>query len=519
MELDFTKLKTPSGHGSTLVLPRPVELPGAVEEGGRLLRDSKVPLLDSTIGEWRRRTRERIAGTDARPILVTGHQPAFVHAGVWAKHVVASRLAQALDGVAVNLVVDNDAPRSTSLEIPRIKGDRVDAVPVPFASLRSGQAFEQIPRQPAEVTSRFEGAVREAMGDRYERSQFPVFFESFGGIRRDARDWVDQAVAGRRAIEARFGVRLQDRRVSDHWCSPLLLDILLNAGRFREAYNQALADYRRANKVRGLQRPIPDLIHSEGSVEVPVWTYRENEVRRRLFVKRLGDTLHLFADNEERIGEVRAGEVSQCDHVQQVLGHLEGWRFRPRALTLTIWARLLLADLFIHGIGGAKYDRISNRIMADYYGVTPPPIACVSATLLVDLPHSDATAQSAAQLRARLRDVRFNPQRHLPVNGDLRGLVARRAAAVRQSIQLRRNRPSDHSARRGAFNEIRAASQAILNARREVIQQFYGELKEAQRRLHDHQAAMSREYFFGLHSDRALEDLCDALPAMGDFGV
>jgi hypothetical protein len=519
MELDFTKLKTPSGHGSTLVLPTPVKLPGAVHEGDRLLRDSEVPLLDSTIGEWRRRTRERIVGTNERPILVTGHQPAFVHAGVWAKHVVASRLAQALDGIAVNLVVDNDAPQNTTLGIPRIEGGRVTVVPVPFASLPSGQAFEQIPRQPAEVTSRFEGAVREAMGDRYEHSQFPVFFETFRGIRQDARDWVDQAVAGRRAIEARFGVQLQDRRVSDHWCSPLLLDILLNAGRFREAYNQALAEYRRANKVRGGQRPIPDLIHSEDAVEVPVWTYRENEVRRRLFVKRLGDTLHLFAGSEERIGEVKVGEVSHCDQVQQVLEHLEGWRFRPRALTLTIWARLLLADLFIHGIGGAKYDRISNRIMADYYGVTPPPIACVSATLLVDLPHSDATAQSAAQLRARLRDVRFNPQRHLPVNGDLRELVARRAAAVRQSIELCRKRPADHAARKRAFDEIRAATQAILTARPDLIQRLCAELEQRQRRLQDDQAARSREYFFGLHSDQALEDLCDALPAAGDFGV
>jgi hypothetical protein len=519
MGLDFTKLKTPSGHGSTLVLPRPVELPAAVQEGDRLLRNSDVPLLDSTIGEWRRRTRERVAGTDERPILVTGHQPTFMHAGVWAKHVVASRLAQALDGVAVNLVVDNDAPHSTTIEIPRMRGDRVTTETVPFTSLPPGQAFEQIPRQPAEVTSSFERAVREAMGDRYERSQFPAFFEAFRGMRQDARDWVDQAVAGRRAIEARFGVRLQDRRVSDHWCSPLLLDILLNAGRFREAYNQALADYRRANKVRGRQRPIPDLIRSGDVIEVPVWVYRANEARRRLFVKRLGNILHLIADNGEEIGEVGVDEVSHCDQVREVLGHLEDWRFRPRALTLTMWARLLLADLFIHGIGGAKYDRVSNRILADYYGVTPPPIACVSATLLLDLPHHEATPQAAAQLRAELRDVRFNPQRHLPPNGDVKELVARRAAAVRQSIQLRRNCPSDHAGRKRAFDEIRAASQAILTARPDVIQRLCVELEQTERRLHDNQAAMSREYFFGLHSDQALKGLCDALPAPGDFGV
>jgi hypothetical protein len=52
-----------------------------------------------------------------------------------------------------------------------------------------------------------------------------------------------------------------------------------------------------------------------------------------------------------------------------------------------------------------------------------------------------------------------------------------------------------------------------------VIQRLCVELEQTERRLHDNQAAMSREYFFGLHSDQALKGLCDALPAPGDFGV
>ena len=123
--LDFDKLKTPSGHGDTLVVPEPADLPRAVAEGDRLLRGNEGRLGNSTLGEWRRRTRELIAGTDTGPIIVTGHQPAFIHAGVWAKHVVAMRLAQAIGGIAINLVVDNDAPRRTVVQIPRVDGDVV----------------------------------------------------------------------------------------------------------------------------------------------------------------------------------------------------------------------------------------------------------------------------------------------------------------------------------------------------------------------------------------------------------
>ena len=37
---------------------------------------------------------------------------------------------------------------------------------------------------------------------------------------------------------------------------------------------------------------------------------------------------------------------------------------------LTLWARLLLCDLFIHGIGGAQYDRVTDLIVENYFGVT-----------------------------------------------------------------------------------------------------------------------------------------------------
>ena len=54
---------------------------------------------------------------------------------------------------------------------------------------------------------------------------------------------------------------------------------------------------------------------------------------------------------------------------------------RPRALTLTLWARLLVCDFFVHGIGGAKYDRITDGIFRRYYRCEPPPYGCVTATL------------------------------------------------------------------------------------------------------------------------------------------
>ena len=52
------------------------------------------------------------------PFILAGHQPALVHAGVWFKNFVLSNLAKRSSAHAINLLVDNDAVRSTLLRVP-----------------------------------------------------------------------------------------------------------------------------------------------------------------------------------------------------------------------------------------------------------------------------------------------------------------------------------------------------------------------------------------------------------------
>src|SRR3990172_12985194 len=153
--LDFSKLITPARHGDVLVLPTPSECVGAAQGNSRALRAAKTPLLDSTLSDWRRRTREAVVGSDDRLIIVTGHQPAFIHPGVWAKHIVSMRLAKTLGGIALNLIVDQDAPQGATLAIPAVEGTRVEFRHVYFGELRAGCTYEQLARQTPEEIARF----------------------------------------------------------------------------------------------------------------------------------------------------------------------------------------------------------------------------------------------------------------------------------------------------------------------------------------------------------------------------
>ncbi|MCH8146907.1 MAG: hypothetical protein IH987_02805 [Planctomycetes bacterium] len=510
----FSELKAPRDHGDVLVAPDPSGWIPAARANHKALNDSETPLLQSTLGEWRRRTREAITGNAEQMIVVTGHQPAFIHPGVWAKHIAAARFAEATSGSAVNLVVDSDVPKRTSLAIAMEEGGQILLRGVPYAELQVGHSYEQIARQDAKRMTQFEASMRHAMGPRFDRSQVPLFL---GGMRSvpNARDWVDQAVAGRRAVEAKFGVTLDDRRISQCCPGPLLADMLLNAPRYVASYNAALAAYRTTHGIRGVRRPIPDLHLAGDRLELPVWAWRPNDHRHRLFVSRNDENVRLFAE-EVFIGDL---PVRSLDSMESLAPYLGDWRLRPRALTLTIWARLLLADLFVHGIGGAKYDRISDRIMADYYGVVPPYMACVSATLRLDLPDRGITPKDLALLRRGLRDFQFNPQRYVAGRTELGDLIERRAAAVELAAKLRRQEPRNRAARRRAFQEIRHATAAVVDGARDGLEAKRSELDFATTKLEQASIARGREYFFGLFREESLHELMDALPSAGEFRV
>ena len=58
-----------------------------------------------------------------------------------------------------------------------------------------------------------------------------------------------------------------------------------------------------------------------------------------------------------------------------------------------MYARLFLADLFIHGIGGAKYDELTDELMRRFFKIEPPEFLTLTGTLLLPFPRAAATTE------------------------------------------------------------------------------------------------------------------------------
>ena len=76
---------------------------------------------------------------------------------------------------------------------------------------------------------------------------------------------------------------------------------------------------------------------------------------------------------------------------------------------MTLFARLGLGDFFIHGIGGGKYDEVTDAIIRDYFGIEPPRYGVLSATLHLPVPTFAHTAADVRNLTDRDRDLTWNP--------------------------------------------------------------------------------------------------------------
>ncbi len=109
-------------------------------------------------------------------------------------------------------------------------------------------------------------------------------------------------------------------------------------------------------------------------------------------------------------------------------------RLRTRALTTTMFCRYLLGDLFIHGIGGAKYDELGDSIARRFFGIEPPGFLTLSLTAWLGLPDQTATSSELASLERALRDLVYNPDRHLaePLSPEIRNLIMRSVRQLRE---------------------------------------------------------------------------------------
>ena len=479
---------------------------------------TRVLILDRPLSEWRAELRQRLGLTS--PTVVTGHQAEFFHAGVFAKLVATHVLANQNDGTALFLTVDSDPPKTRVLAVPEITARGLRRVDVPIPGGDPQCPDECQPQVSREKWLDFFVRVA-SIYEHYEASLLRPFADAWLDCADQQVNYCDAMARGRAALEGALGLPgIREIRISDLCDTPefraFAAHLLLNAARLAGDYNAAQAGYRQRHRVRSISRPVPLLASSTTRTELPLWIYQSDGPRRRLYVSHHGDRLELFAD-QQRFAELSRTLLADPDaHGKPWDFEHAGWRLRPRALTLTAFVRLFLADLFIHGIGGAKYGEVTDDCLTRFLELGSPAHCCVTATLHLPLPRTGFRREDLLSARRQSRDIRFNPQRYLqniPAE-----LLNRRTELIRQSDELRAYHRKDRQARRRVWEEIRGINEHLLSHDPWRAADFDQRVQALEHQHRLDQIALDREYFVALHLRHTLEELVSRLHECLDIG-
>ena len=406
-----------------------------------------------------------------RPWVVTGHQPELFHPGVWVKNFALARQADELGGVGLHLVADHDTLKSPTLRLPTgFDGDG----PLRFRRVAFDQSSGEAPYEARRIADprgvrRLPRARRRTdtrLGLRADAR--PPVAAIIGTARRGTRRRALRLAAARgRAKLGRAEPRTPREPASRHRGVPAVrLPHPPRPTRFVAGYNTAIRDYRRRNRLRSKNHPAPELEVRGTSLEAPFW--------------RLGAT----------------GQRERPFHNPHAIPDLAG--LRPRALTLTLFARLVLADDFLHGVGGGKYDEVTDAILSDYFGVEPPAYQVWTATLFLPIQRAASRLNPAgpapSEWAERWRAAEWNPATALPeavrAGPAVAALLAERAELLAEASRSK-------AARHRRFFAVRAVTAAIREATRPLLADWERGAEVARQSQADRAVAAWREASWG----------------------
>ncbi|MDH4138995.1 MAG: hypothetical protein OEV43_00290 [Coriobacteriia bacterium] len=415
----------PHGHGELLTDPPFDEWAAIADENA-----ARSSAWDFTVGgvsaaELRQQARrEAVTGAEefsarlgvptrsvpAEPgrVVLTGHQPQLYHPGVWIKNFLLQRFADETGAAGIDLVVDSDAFESVSLTMPCLAPE-VRRCSEPLATGGPNRCFACTDSQDRAAVERFCSVVDGLLAGLPApalRRHFGEFGTALLSAVEDARNLGELVTFARRRYERVAGTDYAELPVTrlgrTEAFARFVSDIVVRAEEFAACYNSELGRYRRANRIRTAAQPFPDLSVESAETELPFWAMGATS-RGALSVARHGDTVVLLSDGAP-LFEVPA----QADAVADAL-HDANVMLAPKALTLTLFARLFVADLFIHGVGGGRYDRVTDGVMRDFYGIEAPRYVVASMTMYLPLGGHIVTDEELAEARRRLQRLEHNP--------------------------------------------------------------------------------------------------------------
>jgi hypothetical protein len=483
----YANWKAPARDGDILIWPDADQLVKDTTDNYQLLSTAyNVRIQNTPLPRWRKSLRIWL-GHDDSPLIATGHQTELYHPGVWVKDALINAAAYKVGGQAYHFAVDTDQPKHLNVRWP---GTSIPITDDPAVTTAEWSGLIA-PPTPAHVSM-----IHQQLMAAEEIWHFkPVLEIVLDALRKSAlepKNLSASIVDVLHQLDWSLSLTHHAVLVSPMLASQCYLGfvhhLLSRPTQFALDYNAALAEYRTQAGITSNMRPMPDLAMDADSVEVPFWLdHLPAGHRTRARLRRSGSTWGIefqgetFEFNPTIDGETAANKLGEW------LRHHD-LRLSPRALTLTTFLRLLVVDQFVHGIGGGRYDQVTDRLIFRHFGLTPPKFAVTTATMFFpgSIGRTRVCLSCVAQEGHRLK--------HNLLGGRKREILGQIESLPRKSVQ-----------RSLAFHNMHGALSAAAVDSAE-LRDWKSRYVDAQQRDRDDEVIFDRELFYAIQpKDRLME--------------
>lgn len=434
--------------------------------------------------EYMREAGEPVPDFPDGRLLMSGHQPELTHVGVLVKTFALHGLARQHKLTPLNLIVDNDTTKSTSLRFAMLGGPKPDDIQLqslPYDRFEGEVTYEQRPVVDPDLFRNFAERAAPITATWQYRPILPEFWAEM--LRQYQRTPIlgEIVAATRRFWERRWGCHNLEiplsRLCGTNAFQRFARHVMIDLPRFHALYNECLAEYRQRNHVRSRNHPAPDLTRDGEVREAPFWRMNAGTKRRSRVM-------------------IRPGETPL------------GKDLRSRALTTTMFLRYVLADGFIHGIGGAKYDEVTDSLVERWLGIPAPGFIVITATQRPPLPRFPTSPADLHAAERLVRDVQWNPQRNLQPDAVNRPEVAR---LLQEKTALTALEPAGKADRKLWFQKLSMVTERLHPFVRQRIQSAQSELEHCRAEMRANQLLMRRDYAWCLFPEDLLRDYCNRI--------
>ena len=281
-------------------------------------------------------------------IVMAGHQPIVYHAGILEKTKRLGMLAEGVGGYALNIAIDTDEGDGGRLVWPLTNGEDVA---IKQRSVSAGGVIYRDQR----VVSRQESQTIFAMmvhdlsvsGCSSAIAGAERAGQLYGALEGEpivlANAIVRMSLGGEGYDEVPLSLLAEAPSVRE-----FLSAIVRDGERFTGLYNATLERYRAEHRIKNPANPFPNMDMGDEEIELPLW--------------------EIVGGSRKGIRIPRGG----TSPINNLLA--------PRGSIVTLLLRGLCCELFIHGLGGGKYDHFVNAFAEALWGAPLPTFVVASAT-------------------------------------------------------------------------------------------------------------------------------------------